>query len=237
MLDATGGEHSAPAAILGGLSLILWTLIIVTTLKYVTIALRIDNNGEGGILALMALLRRMDERHQLFIMVLGMFGAALVYGDAAITPAISVMSALEGLNIIAPHLERYVLPATVVVLLALFAVQYQGTARIGRLLGPIMLIWFATISLLGVWGISLHPAVLSALNPVVGLQYLFSGGGLTTLLVAGMRRAGGRSPDLRRHGPRGSPNSSTPYVEHMTWVRLDPFTVRPPAAAPNPGTK
>ncbi|MBR0717666.1 potassium transporter Kup [Bradyrhizobium liaoningense] len=184
VLDVTGGTHSEPAAILGALSLILWTLIIVTSLKYVTIALRIDNGGEGGILALTALLRQMHGR-QPFILVLGLCGAALVYGDAAITPAISVMSALEGLNIVAPHLERYVLPTTVVILIALFAVQHHGTARIGRLLGPIMLIWFATISLLGVWGISQHPAVLWSLNPVVGLRYLFSGGGLTTLLVVG----------------------------------------------------
>jgi KUP system potassium uptake protein len=112
-------------------------------------------------------------------------GAALVYGDAAITPAISVMSALEGLNIIAPHLERYVLPATVVILVALFAVQQQGTARIGRLLGPVMLIWFVIIALLGLWGITQHPAVLWALDPTVGLRYLFAGGGITTLLVVG----------------------------------------------------
>jgi len=177
--------RSEPAAILGSLSLILWTLIIVTSLKYVTIALRVDNNGEGGILALMALLRRKASgRHPLLIFV-GLFGAALVYGDAAITPAISVMSAVEGLEIVAPHLERYVLPITVVVLVALFSAQYHGTERIGRLLGPIMLVWFATISLLGLWGILQHPSVLWALNPVVGLRYLFSGGGITTLLVIG----------------------------------------------------
>ena len=177
--------RSEPAAILGSLSLILWTLIVVTSLKYVTIALRVDNNGEGGILALMALLRRKASgRHPLLIFV-GLFGAALVYGDAAITPAISVMSAVEGLDIIAPHLGRYVLPITVVVLIALFSVQYHGTERIGRLLGPIMLVWFATISLLGLWGILQHPSVLWALNPVVGLRYLFSGGGITTLLVIG----------------------------------------------------
>jgi KUP system potassium uptake protein len=133
VLDVTG--HSEPAAILGALSLILWTLIIVTSLKYVTIALRVDNGGEGGILALMALLRRMHGLQQPFIILIGLCGAALVYGDAAITPAISVMSAVEGLNIVAPHLERYVLPATVVILVALFAVQQQGTARIGRLFG------------------------------------------------------------------------------------------------------
>ncbi|MBR0830734.1 potassium transporter Kup [Bradyrhizobium manausense] len=184
VLDVTGTERPEPAAILGALSLILWTLIIVTSLKYVTIALRLDNGGEGGILALMALLRRTYAQRKSLVMI-GLFGAALVYGDAAITPAISVMSALEGLNIVAPHLERYVLPATVVVLVALFAAQQQGTERIGRLLGPVMLIWFATISLLGLRGIVQHPEVLWALNPAVGLRYLFSGGGITTLLVVG----------------------------------------------------
>src|SRR6516165_577830 len=119
VLDVTGGAASEPAAILGPLSLILWTLIIVTSLKYVTFALRVDNNGEGGILALLALLRRTLGRRQPLIVLIGLCGAALVYGDAAITPAISVMSALEGLNIIAPHLEHYVLPATVVILVAL----------------------------------------------------------------------------------------------------------------------
>ena len=183
VMAATG--RSEPAAILGSLSLILWTLIIVTSLKYVTIALRVDNNGEGGILALMALLRRMDWGRKPLIIFVALFGAALVYGDAAITPAISVMSAVEGLEIVAPHLERYVLPITVVVLVALFSAQYHGTERIGRLLGPIMLVWFATISLLGLWGILQHPSVLWALNPVVGLRYLFSGGGITTLLVIG----------------------------------------------------
>src|SRR6516165_5667906 len=185
VLDVTGGAHSEPAAILGALSLILWTLIIVTSLKYVAIALRLDNCGEGGILALLALVRKMQVRRTPLILLLGLGGAALVYGDAAITPAISVMSALEGLNIVAPDLDRYVLPATVVILVALFAAQRQGTARIGGLLGPVMLIWFVTISLLGLWGIAQFPAVLWALNPTVGLRYLFSGGGVTTLLVVG----------------------------------------------------
>jgi KUP system potassium uptake protein len=185
VLDVTGSAHAEPATILGALSLILWTLIIVTSLKYVALALRVDNGGEGGILALMALLRRTREHRQPVIMFIGLCGAALVYGDAAITPAISVMSALEGLNIVAPHLERYVLPAVVVVLVAVFAVQQHGTERIGRLLGPVMLIWFVTIALLGLRGIAQHPAVLWALDPTVGLRYLFSGGGITTLLVVG----------------------------------------------------
>src|SRR3954463_15554822 len=184
VLEVTGGAHSEPRAILGALSLILWTLIVVTSLKYVTLALRVDNDGEGGILALTALLRRVQGRQPL-IMLMGICGAALVYGDAAITPAISVMSALEGLNIVAPHLERYVLPATAVILIVLFAVQYHGTARIGRLLGPVMLVWFVVISVLGVRGIVEHPAVLQALDPTIGLRYLFSGGGMTTLLVVG----------------------------------------------------
>jgi KUP system potassium uptake protein len=185
VLEVGGGAHPVPATVLGALSLILWTLIIVTSLKYVTIVLRVDNDGEGGILALMALLRRAHGRSQPLIMFIGLFGAALVYGDAAITPAISVMSALEGLNVVASHLERYVLPAAVVILVGLFAVQQQGTARIGRLLGPVMLIWFVTIALLGVRGIAQYPAVLWALNPTVGLRYLFSGGGAVTLLVVG----------------------------------------------------
>jgi len=185
VLGVTGGAHSEPAAVLGPLSLILWTLIIVTSLKYVSLALRVDNNGEGGILALMALLRGTLGRRQPLVMFIGLFGAALVYGDGAITPAISVMSALEGMNMVAPHLQRYVLPATVLILVALFAVQQQGTARIGRLLGPIILIWFGTIALLGLWGIVQYPPVLWALNPTVGLRYLFAGGGTTTLLVVG----------------------------------------------------
>jgi KUP system potassium uptake protein len=185
VLEVTGGSHPKPEAILGALSLILWTLIIVTSLKYVSIALRFDNGGEGGILALMALLRRVLGPRQKLITFAALFGAALVYGDAAITPVISVMSALEGLNIVGPHLERYVLPATLVILVALFAAQRQGTERIGRLLGPIMLIWFVIIALLGLRGIVQHPDVLWALNPIVGFQFLFTSGGVITLLVVG----------------------------------------------------
>ena len=171
VLDVTGGAHSEPAAILGALSLILWTLIIVTSLKYVTIALRVDNGGEGGILALMALLRRMQWGRQPLIVFIGLCGAALVYGDAAITPAISVMSALEGLNIVAPHLERYVLPATAGILVALFAAQNRGTARLGAVLGPVMLVWFLVIAALGVGGIFRHPGVLVAVDPTHAVRF------------------------------------------------------------------
>jgi len=128
VLGATG-KHPAPEAVLGSLSLIVWTLIIITTVKYIILALRMDNEGEGGVLALMALLSRKPGRR--FMLFIGMFGAALVYGDCALTPAISVLSALEGLHIIAPELDRFVLPGTVAILAALFAVQQRGTALLG----------------------------------------------------------------------------------------------------------
>src|ERR1700727_181316 len=169
VLDATGG-HPSRIAVLGSLSLIVWTLLIITTVKYVTLAMRIDNDGEGGILALMSLLG-IKRRQRRTIVLVGLFGAALIYGDGAITPAISVLSALEGLNIMIPGFERFVVPLAVLILLALFAAQRQGTARIGSLFGPIMAFWFAVIALLGNHGITLHPAVLAALDPLYGLRF------------------------------------------------------------------
>jgi KUP system potassium uptake protein len=164
-----------PATTLGLLSLVVWTLIIVTTVKYVTVAMSIDNDGEGGILALLSLLGVKREARPVIIAV-GLFGAALIYGDGAITPAISVLSALEGLNIATPAFAPYVLPAAVVILIGLFAIQPQGTARIGRAFGPIMALWFVTIAVLGVWGIVQHPAVLVAIDPRYGASYLLLGG-------------------------------------------------------------
>src|SRR5262249_47470836 len=130
------GRHD-PDTVLGVFSLIIWTLIVVTTIKYVSFAMRIDNNGEGGILALMALLG-VKHKHRPAIIAFGLFGAALIYGDGAITPAISVLSALEGLSLATPVLTPYVLPITVVILLVLFAIQPLGTARLGRAFGPVM---------------------------------------------------------------------------------------------------
>jgi KUP system potassium uptake protein len=178
------GEHPAPEAILGSVSLIVWTLIIITTVKYIVLALRVDNEGEGGVLALMALLSRKPGRS--LVLLVGMFGAALVYGDCALTPAISVLSALEGVDVIAPELDRFVLPGTVAILIALFAVQQRGTAVLGRFLGPIMAIWFTVLALLGLWGIARYPAVLWALNPTFGLHFLFSGGGNVMLVLGGV---------------------------------------------------
>jgi KUP system potassium uptake protein len=177
-------EHpSSDATVLGALSLVLWTLFIVTTVKYVLFAMRVDNDGEGGILALMALLG-VKKQQRPTIIAFGLFGAALIYGDGAITPAISVLSALEGLNMATPALQPYVVPAAVVILVALFAVQSKGTAAIGHFFGPVMLLWFSAIALMGLSGIARHPAVFAALNPVYGLSYLFSNG-VTGFLVLG----------------------------------------------------
>jgi KUP system potassium uptake protein len=184
VLEATG-EHPKPEAILGALSLIVWTLIIITTVKYITLALRVDNHGEGGVLALMTLLSRKPGRAR-FVLLLGLFGAALVYGDCVLTPAISVLSALEGLDVVASDLAPYVLPGAVVVLVVLFTVQQRGTARIGRYLGPVMAIWFVVLALLGLWGIAQYPAVLWAINPLLGLRYLFAGGASTMLVLGGV---------------------------------------------------
>jgi KUP system potassium uptake protein len=179
----TAAAPSQAATVLGALSLVLWTLFIITSVKYVSFAMRVDNDGEGGILALMALLGVKKQRRPTIVAV-GLFGAALIYGDGAITPAISVLSALEGLNMATPALQPYVVPAAVAILLALFAIQSQGTATIGRFFGPIMLFWFVAIAVMGILGIVQHPSVLVALNPVYGLSYLFSNGA-TGFLVLG----------------------------------------------------
>jgi KUP system potassium uptake protein len=172
---AVTGEAPPASATLGSLSLIAWTLIVVTTIKYVAIAMRVDNDGEGGILALMALLGVKRERRPTLVAV-GLLGAALIYGDGAITPAISVLSALEGLKMASPAVTPYVLPGTMAILLALFAVQPLGTGRIGQTFGPIMLLWFLTIAVLGIWGIAKHPFVLVAIDPRYGMNYLLSDG-------------------------------------------------------------
>jgi KUP system potassium uptake protein len=179
----TAAAPSGAATVLGALSLVLWTLFIITTVKYVLFAMRVDNDGEGGILALMALLGVKKQRRPTIVAV-GLFGAALIYGDGAITPAISVLSALEGLNMATPAVQPYVVPAAVAILVALFAIQSQGTARIGHLFGPVMLLWFVSMALMGISGIARHPAVLAALSPVYGLSYLFSNG-VTGFLVLG----------------------------------------------------
>jgi KUP system potassium uptake protein len=184
VLNLTGANPDA-ATTLGALSLILWTLFVVTTVKYVNFAMRIDNDGEGGIIALLALIG-VKKHHRPAIVAAGLFGAALIYGDGTITPAISVLSALEGMEQIAPSLQMYVLPASVVVLLALFALQPLGTGKIGRAFGPIMLAWFAVMAALGVYGITQHPGVVAAINPLYGIKYLATGGAKGFLVLGGV---------------------------------------------------
>jgi KUP system potassium uptake protein len=171
------------AAVLGMLSLILWALIVVVTLKYVLILLRADNSGEGGTLALMALAHRALGRHAGAIVLCGIISAALFYGDAMITPALSVLSAIEGLKIATPAFDPYVVPLTVIILLVLFAVQSRGTARVAAFFGPIMAVWFIAIAIPGLIAIAGDPEILLAFNPLYGLSFLASHGliGLVTL--------------------------------------------------------
>jgi KUP system potassium uptake protein len=176
---------ATPERILGMLSLVFWTLTLITSIKYVLVAMSIDNDGEGGILALMSLLG-VKRAHRPAIVALGLLGAALIYGDGAITPAISVLSALEGLNIAAPSFQPYVVPASGAILALLFIVQPFGTARIGAAFGPVMAVWFITIGVLGLWGIGRDPHVLYALNPYYGLHLLANGGFRGFLVLGGI---------------------------------------------------
>ncbi|MEO8333709.1 MAG: potassium transporter Kup [bacterium] len=175
------GIHPTSANILGVLSLIVWSLLLVVSIKYIVFILRADNRGEGGILSLLALLlqqkRRDDDRNRRFILIgLGLFGASLLLGEGVITPAISVLSAVEGLEVGSPALVKLVVPITVLILFALFMVQRFGTARVGSTFGPIMLVWFTTISVLGVRAIVQVPSVLQAINPWHGVQFFIAHG-------------------------------------------------------------
>lgn len=158
--------HAGPEQVLGLLSLLFWLLILVVTLKYVVIMLRADNKGEGGTLALMELARRgLAGRYRWPLYVIGLVGACLFYGDTMVTPAISVLSAMEGIGVVSHRLDAWVVPAAIVILSVLFAVQSRGTATIGRYFGPIMLAWFVILGALGAWRIALHPQVLAAIDP------------------------------------------------------------------------
>src|SRR5215467_3166842 len=169
--------------VLGVLWLILWSLILVVTLKYVLVLLRADNNGEGGTLALMALAQRVTGRLQVAIVFLGIVGAALFFGDSLITPAVSVLAAVEGLKVETHAFDPYVVPFTVVILVALFAVQSRGTARVASFFGPVMTVWFVAIVVPALYYIASDPSVLLAFNPVYGIRFLFGHGiiGLFTL--------------------------------------------------------
>src|SRR5580693_2240371 len=164
--DASGAI--TPETIIGITSVILWSLIVIVSLKYAILIMRADNRGEGGIIALLALLdvrRAPAGSWRASLLIVGLIGAALLYGDGVITPAISVLSAVEGLKLDAPQLAHLVVPVSLAILFGLFLVQRKGTDFIGNIFGPVMLVWFVTIGLLGIGGILRSPAILAALSP------------------------------------------------------------------------
>jgi len=181
--ECFGGAKPLPVTpenVLGILSLIFWSLILIVSIKYLSIVMRAANKGEGGILALMSLAfpNRSPSagRGRAWLVGLGVFGAALLYGDGMITPAISVLSAIEGINVATPALERFVIPLTILTLVGLFAVQKHGTGKVGAVFGAVMVVWFLTLALLGIGGIMKRPEVLAALSPSFGLQFLLANG-------------------------------------------------------------
>src|SRR5690242_10482933 len=205
---ASQAGQVAPEAVLGIVSLIFWSLIVVISIKYAILIMRADNHGEGGILALLALIsprRAKQSRRRAAMVVVGLVGATLLYGDGTITPAISVLSAIEGLKIYAPQLGHIVVPLTVAILVVLFLIQRNGTAWIGHIFGPVMLVWFIVIGILGIMGIARAPAILAALSPWPAITYLFHAGPVAFAVIGGAFLAvtGGEAfyADMGHFGP------------------------------------
>jgi KUP system potassium uptake protein len=244
--ECFSGLHSIPPTrenVIGVLSLVFWSINFVVSFKYISFVLRADNRGEGGILALLALVRPLSRPTgtRALLIGLGLFGAALLYGDGVITPAISVLGAIEGIGVATPALSRYVWVISAVILAALFLFQEHGTARVGRVFGPIMVIWFACIALLGIRGILLHPRVLLAMNPWYAIDFFIRDGvrgflilGSVVLVITG---AEALYADMGPFGPR--PIRRTWFAVVLPCLLLNYFgqsallLVRP-AAAVNP---
>ncbi len=189
--ESFGGKHGlapTPENVIGVLSLVVWAMTFVVTFKYLTFVMRADNRGEGGILALMALVGQTETTHlgRRTLLVLGLFGAALLYGDGVITPAISVLGAMEGLTVAAPGLHRAVVPGTVVILIVLFAFQKRGTATVGAVFGPVMLLWFSCIAVIGVWNVWQEPAVLRAFSPHYAIDFFLRNGPAGVFVLGGV---------------------------------------------------
>jgi KUP system potassium uptake protein len=183
--------HPVPVSttnVFGVVSLVFWSVMIIVTVTYVLLAMRVDNQGEGGIMALITLLRQWSagggRRGATRLAVVGLFGAALFFGDSMITPAISVLSAVEGLKVLDPSLEVVIIPVTAVIIVVLFAVQRRGTAAVGRIFGPVMIVWFLAIAACGVAGIAHHPGILRALSPTYALDFLFAHFGIAFFALA-----------------------------------------------------
>jgi KUP system potassium uptake protein len=244
----TSKEHTIPpttANVYGVLSLIVWLLVLVVAVKYLVFIMRADNRGEGGILALLALIlqqeRRSMSRRRIVLVGLGLFGAALLYGDGMITPVISVLGAIEGLNVVTPAFQSMIVPISVVVLLLLFTVQRFGTGRVGTAFGPIMCLWFLAIGGLGLWEIAKEPRILAALNPLHGVWFFVDNGriGFLTLgaVVLAVTGAEALYADMGHFGKR--PIRLAWFVLVMPALLLNYFgqgaiLLRNPAAVANP---
>ena len=189
MKEVFSGNHPIPLTpdnVLGILSLIVWALIVIVSIKYVVFIMRADNRGEGGIMALIALAlhdAKGNPKRERWIMLVGLLGAGMFYGDGMVTPAISVLSALEGLDVATPAFKPYVIPMTLLVLFLLFFFQKRGTASVGALFGPVMMLWFSTLAVLGAVSLVSNPVVLKALNPIYGLRFLFENRGLAIVAM------------------------------------------------------
>lgn len=245
--ESFAGAHPIPvsaANVLGILSMILWTLILVISLKYMVFVLRADNRGEGGTFALLALLRPDRDQERIWrraLILLGILGASMLYGGAMITPAISVLSAVEGLQVAAPELHDYVIPITVTILFGLFAVQRHGTAKVGAMFGPLTLVWFVVLAVLGVRGILRAPEVLLAVNPRYAVEYFAANGlkGYFAIYAVFLVATGGEAlyADLGHFGR---------YPIRMVWFALvlpalilnyfgqGALLISNPAGSPNP---
>jgi KUP system potassium uptake protein len=242
VLAAVGaGNPASEAAVLGILSLVIWALLIVVTAKYVLILLRADNNGEGGTLALMALARRALGSRASFVILLGIISGALFYGDAVITPALSVLSAIEGLKIVTPAFDSYVVAITAVILIALFAIQSRGTAKVAAFFGPVMLIWFVVLAAAGTWHVAQNPGVLAAFNPLYGISFVATHYfiGLLTLGAVFLAVTGAEAlyADLGHFGPRpiqtawllaALPALMLNYLGQGALILADPKTIENP---------
>jgi KUP system potassium uptake protein len=247
MRECFHGPHAiaaTPDNIFGVLSLIFWALVIIISIKYCVYVLRADNRGEGGILALTALatpIKIVSKRERWMLVVLGIFGAALLYGDGIITPAISVLGAIEGLNVATPLFAPYVVPTTIVILIALFLIQSRGTAKVGQLFGPVMLAWFVVIAALGVSQIVRHPSVVGAFNPVHAINFFLREGwhGFLVLGTVFLVVTGGEAlyADMGHFGKR--PIRLAWYVLVLPALLLNylgqgALLIENPAAAENP---
>lgn len=247
MRECFHGPHAiAPTEdnIFGVLSLIFWALIIIISIKYCIFVLRADNRGEGGILALTALatpIKIVSKSERRVLVVLGIFGAALLYGDGIITPAISVLGAIEGLNVATPLFSPYVVPLTIAIIVGLFLIQSRGTAKVGRLFGPVMLAWFIVLSVLGIMQIVRHPSVITAFNPMHGVNFFLREGwhGFLVLGTVFLVVTGGEAlyADMGHFGKR--PIRIVWYTVVMPALMLNylgqgALLIENPAAAENP---